>query len=45
MNESLGAANLIAIDTYQDAIKDFQRFSGINETGKYINSQTIKKKG
>lgn len=36
MNES-GAANLIAIDKYQDAIKDFQRFSGINETGKLPN--------
>ncbi|XP_015790413.1 stromelysin-1 isoform X2 [Tetranychus urticae] len=39
MNES-GAANLIAIDKYQDAIKDFQRFSGINETG-ILDEETI----
>lgn len=28
--------NLIAEDSFSGAIKSFQRFAGINETGKYI---------
>lgn len=33
MNESMGSANLISESSFKEAIRFFQRFVGLNETG------------
>lgn len=41
MNGTLGNANLISEDSFQEAIMSFQRFAGIPETGS-VDEQTVK---
>ncbi|RWS30356.1 Matrix metalloproteinase-14-like protein [Leptotrombidium deliense] len=40
LNESMNNAKLIPESVYENAIKDFQRFAGINETGK-LDEETV----
>lgn len=41
MNESMGSANLISESSFKEAIRIFQRFVGLNETGN-LDQNTVR---
>ena len=41
MNESMGSANLISETSFNEAIRIFQRFVGLNETGN-LDQSTVR---